>query len=279
MRRFFSLIICTVLCILFLLPSFAYNAPEIQEKILSENKEELDSVYTTLMTNNQNPDNRQINTESLNILHSFRLFYLNSGDIISAYEKSGKFGSNITDKYCWVVPYSDDSGEVVVVRSDNTQTGWAVKIVSSFNADTVKNFNNVAPGIINAYNVIIDKYPDFDVKSIRFCECNQLKCRLMYFTAEGKEYIIPYFTAPVNNFTTAKVYTVSDFMDAARRYVAENENSLKPEDEKYDKIFIVYIVAGTLLVFALVVFFIYRHRSAQKEENVARENPDNPEIK
>ena len=274
MKKYIILLVCFLLCSLFCIDSFAETADEIQQKYLSENRQELEAVRSTVQLNNENGADRHIPEASLDFDRAYRLYFLNDGDVIKAYEDEGSFGANITDKYAWILPYTDVyTGELEVVRSNNSKTGWALRVDTDFQTKTALNYDGVDASIKGVLENVLNSFPDADLSTIRYCSSKQFKCRLLYFSDNGEEYIVPYFAEPVSCFTTGQIYKAGDFIAAAKNQLDSDTETAKTENKtgSFDKIFIIYLVIGTavVLVFVLIVVFM---KSKKRKEEAADDN-------
>ena len=186
----------------------------------------------------------------------YQIYYLKMKDIISAYENDGSFADNISDKYYWVVPSYTEGAEVQVVRSEQNLSGWDIRRGTRYRSNISLNYPEVDFGIASIYGNILSQYPEADKYSFRFVYEEGTDVHLMYFMADEREYVVPYFPSEDLKWAVkGKIYPAGEYIELMRTGAA-NESSLIDEPapiQRSEKLYLNYLVIGSAAVICVVV--------------------------
>ncbi len=210
----------------------------------------------------------------------YQVYYLDMKDIVAAYDIDGSFGKNISDKYYWVVPNYEKGTEVQVVRNADAEFGWAIRRGTRYMEAIGANHEGTVFGIAAIYDNILKKSPDVNKLSLKMVYDELNDIHLMYFTAKGEEYVVPYFASTdITWIKNEEVYSVRDYVELMRANTVKETHSVIPDDDNKgtEAIYLNYIVVGTITVIgvALIAVIIAQKKGKPSEEQ--KEKSENKE--
>ena len=181
----------------------------------------------------------------------YQVYYLNMRDMVSAYGTDGSFGSNISDKYYWVVPIHQKKREVQVVHSEQSEYGWAIRRGTYYQNDIETSYPDVAFDIVSMNNCVFKEHPNADKESIRLVKEDGFDMHIMYFTDGGEEYVVPFFASTEITWVKNGVaYPARDFIELVRENSGDDSGYVpvtKP-GAATETLYLNYVVIGTLAV-------------------------------
>lgn len=268
MKKYISLILCAIMLVSVALPIYAdgEQGAKLQKEILGESAEESEAVKSAVEKNiSQWAEYIGSTGEEIDYELMFRVYYLES-NIVSGYAEIGSFEALISENYCWLVPNLKTGGEVQVVSSVNSESGWAVRQGGRFHGKMAQSHNLEKFDITDIYSNILAVYPDAQTDSFKAVYDENRHVLMLYFENDGKEYVSPYFhEEDIDWITNGAVYRVSDFvsfLDGHNEQVGAS--NMIPNGDEAENIFAIYIIAGTaaVIVIAFVAVMLARKKKS-----------------
>lgn len=268
MKKILVVTVCLLTILLTMVNAYgdSTNGSELAAAILEKYSEEVEQIILTVKDQqSQWVDYLGNNPDKIDFSHMYRVYYLKLKDINAAYDKQGSFAANISDSYYWVVPCYDKQSEVQVVRNNDTAHGWDIRRGTQFMKNVGRSYPDVVFVISSVYENILSRYPEVDKESMRMVYDEGNNIHLMYFTSDGAEYVVPYFSSKaITCVSNEKVYPVSDYINAMESNKAEDSAYDTSSAKKHgtEMIYFNYIVVGSIVVVgvAFVAFMIARRK-------------------
>ncbi|MBR6515095.1 MAG: hypothetical protein IKT46_09740 [Clostridia bacterium] len=271
MKRFLIITVCILLVAASAIGVFAegITGTAFTNLKLEEYADEVEQIKSSLQQEQEewktylgnNPD-------KVDYDRMYQVYYLEKKDINGQYKKQGSFASNISDKYYWVVPCYDKQCEVQVVRNSNVDNGWYIRQGTKFMKDIGRSYPDVVFGISAIYENILKYYPEPDIDSFRMVYDEVNNIHLMYFTDNGSEYVVPYFSSKgITWISNEKIYPVADYV----KLMSENEGkdtgytNIGDEKQGAEMIYYNYVIIGTLAVICVAAVAVFVAKAKKKK--------------